>query len=137
MFLEKSFKLKLWSEWDDEVAAATEEFTKEYVFSPNGLVANSWTFSQIDFITTISEMREHTFRYNPKTKQYDVPYDKDETVEVSSFACPDGKFDMLFYFDKELKDKEYKLFFSDEEDDDDDESETPVPIDNPVLVEVF
>ncbi len=138
MYLEKSFKLKLWSKWDDEVADASKEFIKEYAVSPNRFMANPWSLSQIEFVTEISKMREYTFKYDPVSKEYNIPYKEDESIHINWFSCPDGTFELEFYYDQEMKDKEFKIIFCDEEeDDDDDESETPAPVDNPVLVEVF
>lgn len=135
MFIEKEYKLEKWSKWDDEVGKAIEDFIEIHSISPNGLSANHWTHSQIDFIANISAIREHTFKFNPETKAYDIPYSADEKIEVSRFGSPDWDFEVRFCYNPYLKDKEFTLFFTDEEDDDDDEVTNP--INTPILIETY
>ena len=137
MFVEKSYKLKTWSDWDLQVKEAADQFREELKIAPNGLAATPWTLSQFDFIASISSIRNHSYILDSETKEF-IPFSKDEPVEISSFGCPDGEYDIMFYFSEEINDKEFNLFFSDDEDDNaDDESETLVPIDSPILIEVF
>ena len=143
MHIEKSYGINLWSEWDYEVDNAVYHFFEEYGMMPNGLVANPWSISQFDYMASITDLRNNTFNYDPKTKEYIIPIGKDETIEIAGLRAYDGEYDLEFYLSESFVNKEFALFFTDEvddnddDDDDDDENETPVPVDNPVLIEVF
>ena len=135
MHIEKSYRINLWSEWDDEVGNAVYDFFEEYGMMPNSLVANPWTISQFEYITSISDLRKNTFMYDPQTKEYAIPLGKDEAIEISGFSAHDGEFNLEFYFTESFGDKEFALFFTDEVDDDEDD-ETTSPIDEPILIQI-
>ena len=132
MHIEKCYRINLWSEWDDEVGNAVFDFFEEYGMMPNSLVANPWTISQFEFITGISDLRKNTFMYDPKTKEYAIPLGKDEPVEISRFSAHDDSFDLEFYFNESFTDKEFALFFTDEDGDE----EILSPVDEPVLIQI-
>lgn len=135
MHIEKPYKLKTWTDWDYQVCNAVLKFRDETGVTPNALVVNLWTLSQIEFITSnCEEHRNNTFMLDPVTKKYTVPLEKNEPANISSFCSEEENFDLTFYFNEEFKDKEFNLFFTDEEDDDDDEEDF-TPVDSPVLIE--
>ena len=135
MHIEKSYRINLWSEWDNEVDNAVYHFFEEYGMMPNSLVANPWTISQFEYITSISDLRKNTFKYDPKTKEYAIPLGKDEPIEITGFNAYDGECNLEFYLSESFANKEFALFFTDEADDDDD-AETLSPSDEPVLIQI-
>lgn len=53
MKFEKCYSLKNWTEWNSSFAETIDDFYKSYSFYPNILEANSYTYSQIDFLINV------------------------------------------------------------------------------------
>ena len=53
MKLEKKYSIEKWTEWNDILSNAIDDFRLTYSIVPNILEANRYTHSQIDFLTNV------------------------------------------------------------------------------------
>jgi hypothetical protein len=124
----KSFEILRWNDWDHIIARSIDDFFLTFSIYPNILLANKYTYSQIDFITTINpEKKKNAHRIvDDKIGEYleSLTTDKNEGVGLTSFQKNLCELD--FAIEKELKDKEFTLVFDDNPEWGDDNDNLPV-----------
>ena len=125
MKVEKIYLIKEgeWTKWNHTLAEAINDFYRVYVFYPNILAANDYTFSQFDFLTNVRpDERQYVSCKDDITGLKKLPKENEE-IKLSSFSY-DEKADLDFAIDNQLADKEFRLVYDD--DPDWDEPEKPV-----------
>jgi hypothetical protein len=115
MKFSKNYQFQEWNDWDHTIAGAIDDFLVTYQLNPQILLCNKYTYSQIDFITTI----------NPDKRKNVSPIDdfcnNDEQIQLAEF-CKDNC-NLKFGVDESLAIKEFSLVYDDEADWGDDEDE--------------
>lgn len=126
MILQKKYQFDKWSEWDHTLYNSATNFIKEFGFSPNILLANDYTYSQFDFITTINPEKKKNATRIDGVKE---PEDKKD-INLSVYKS--GQIEIRFCIDN-IEDKEFILVYDDESDEDDTE-EIPIEFSPKVLI---
>jgi hypothetical protein len=111
IYIGKEHKLNKWHDWNKEILSAADDFEEEYGYKPNYLAANEHTLSQINFIVSYSDQRSG------------LEFDDPDIEEVMLLGIKTKDNTIEFCYNEELKEKEYELFFTDEDFDCDDEDD--------------
>jgi hypothetical protein len=126
MKFEKKYLFTTWNEWNHIIYESAEDFQVEFGYSPNILLANSFTLSQIDFIANINpEIGKDVSRVDELTGAQEYVWGKVEGFGISSFTS--DHHDIEFYLDQDLLDKVFVLIFDDDPEDDGEDDVNPVP----------
>lgn len=124
----KNYELLRWNDWDHIISGSIDDFIQTYHVYPNILLANNYTYSQIDFITTINPEKNNNAHLivNDNISGYleSLTTDGNEKIRLSSFEK--GLCDLDFAVAKELKDKEFALVYDDNPEWGDDYDNLPV-----------
>lgn len=124
----KNYEILRWNDWDHIIARSIDDFFQTFSIYPNILLANKYTYSQIDFITTINPEKEKNANriVDDKIGEYleSLMTDKNEGVGLTSFQKKLCELD--FAVEKELKDKEFALVFDDNPEWGDDNDNLPI-----------
>ena len=124
----KNYEILRWNDWDHILARSIDDFFQTYHVYPNILLANKYTYSQIDFITTINPEKEKNayLIVDDKIGEYleSLTKDKNEAVGLTSFQKKLCELD--FAVENELKDKEFALVFDDNPEWGDDNDNLPI-----------
>ncbi len=130
----KEYAFDKWTDWEDCVDKACEEFYEEFDLYPNVLTANKHTHSQISFlINNIPGLKDNVF-FIEKQSNLRVPVDNNEEVVVGRYECED--YILEFYFDERIKNKVFFLEYRDDLEDNDDDDEDDGGDDDDVNVPV-
>lgn len=128
MKYEKKYQLSSWNDWDHMVANSIDDFFQSFSLYPTILLANSFTYSQIDFITTINPEKKkniHKILENDSDQNSNsMTFNEKENVGLASFRK--GTCELDFAVDQELKDREFSLVYDDEPDWGD--ADDPIPV---------
>ena len=124
MLLEKRYKIKKWSAWNDIISDATVDFFEEFNFYPNILLANKYTFSQFNFIVQIDSLHEHKL-YEEDEITGEKHYNYESGTDPSMRGFSTSNCELAFCYDLEFPDKEFALFYDDDPDFGDND-ETPL-----------
>ena len=115
MTIEKKYLIKenKWTEWNETLADAIDDFHTFYALYPNILQANDYTFSQFDFLVNIiPDERHKVVRVDDVAGTTSLP-DKTENILLSGFNyCKTADIDCAV--DNQLADKEFRLVYDDE-----------------------
>lgn len=131
MRFEKSCNLIKWTEWNSSFAETIEDFYASYSFYPNILEANSYTYSQIDFLfNVIPGEKQKLHRIDELTNKIIQPQ---EIEEVSIFSYKSDFCSVEFAIDENLSDKDFLLIY-DSDPDWGDDSINKIPVENEKLV---
>ncbi|MCB1158436.1 MAG: hypothetical protein H7A25_00620 [Leptospiraceae bacterium] len=106
IIFKKKYKLDKYSLWDKELNESAFDFYEEYRIYPNILTANKFTLNKIDLMANQGSHKE-----NIKSPEMESP-EENEFAVLGAFATDD--FQIGFYLDEDLKDKEYILIFDSE-----------------------
>jgi hypothetical protein len=107
MYFQKQYRFYSWSEWGRTIRDGMRDFYDEYKIYPEYLIANSHTFSQIDFAA------KHDLDPNMMAQE---PGNKNNPVGGIRFFDQD----IVFGIEESVEDKCFLLLISDELDDEDD-----------------
>lgn len=125
MYLQKQYSFDSWSEWGKTIRDSMRDFFDEFKIYPEYLIANSYTFSQIDFVAK-HDLDPHMIPENPENRNNPVGGIKFSDKEIT------------FGVEERIEDKCFLLLFTDELDDEDDDGgddpENP-PVNDPVPAE--
>ncbi len=116
----KTYKFQEWNNWDHTIADAIDDFFDTFHLYPHILLCNKFTFSQIDFITTI----------NPEKREHASPVDEflnKEEINLAAFIK--GPCELEFGVEVKLEIGAFSLVFDDEADWGDDDDEKFLPVD--------
>lgn len=119
MTYSKTYQFQEWNNWDHTLADAIDDFFETFHLFPHILLCNKFTYSQIDFITTI----------NPKKREHASPIDESlNGKDINLAAFIKGPCELRFGVEVKLKIGAFSLVFDDEADwgVDDDEKILPV-----------
>lgn len=114
MILQKKYQFDNWNDWDHTINISATNFIKEFGFSPNILLANEYTYSQIDFITTINPDKKQN------AKRIDGVKELEDKNDINLSVYTSGEIEINFCIDN-IEDKEFILIYDDESDDDTEE----------------
>ena len=135
MNFEKKYLFNNWNDWNHTIFESAEDFQEVYGYSPNILLANNYTFSQIDFIANINpDIGKDVSREDDVTGVKEFALEIGEDFGISSFQS--DHHDIAFCLDHDLLDKEFILIYDDEPEDDDSEGDD-VPIDELTKINVL
>jgi hypothetical protein len=120
MSLRQKYTLVKWTEWNKTISRSMDAFFAQYLFYPNVLLANSHTFSQIDFlINEIPNEKENICRKD-ELSGVEEPPKPTEFVKLSFFS--NERAEVRFAVEEKLKDKEFILVYDPDPDFGDDDS---------------
>ena len=105
---EKTFIIKNWNDWDDIINDSIRVFFETYSVHPNILLANTHTFSQFDFITTISPKRDNA--------KNDLGKSPENNEEITLISFENAMCDIDFSVDEKIEDKRFVLIYDTEPD---------------------
>ena len=127
MVFQNIYTISKWTDWSHNLANSINDFHNKFSFYPNILEANSYTHSQIDFLTNVdSEERKKVVRKNEELDMDVLPSEED-VINLSVFQV--NKCSLDFAVNEELNDKELQLIYDSEPDWDDDATLMDPPID--------
>lgn len=137
MVFKKEYVFDKWTEWEDCIDDAIEDFFDDFDLFPNVLTANKYTFSQINFLVNNIPGKKDGIYFIEQQSKMKIPVDEEMEIELGRYESED--YSIQFYFDQRIKDKifilEYKEDLDDDEDDDDENGgddnnnvDTPVPV---------
>lgn len=112
--LRKTYKLKRWSQWDDEIHQAVQDFHGRFDLYPNILLANQVTLQRIDMASKNEHKRDNTGN---------AP-EEDAHASITSFTG--AGYEFFFALEEKLADKAFVLIYDSEPDGDGE----PLPEDN-------
>ena len=129
-------EIKRWTNWKKTVEKAIDYFVYVYGLYPNVMLANKYTFSQINFIVcNLPEDRKNIRNFDEKTLKI-TPVEKYK--EISLVGIRSKNYFLRFIADDVMSDKRFILFYHDgsfldiDDDDDDDDKVKPVPSPSPL-----
>jgi len=132
MRFEKSYNLAKWTDWNSSLAETMDDFCNVYSFYPNILEANSYTYSQIDFlINVIPGEKQKLYRNDELLNQRQIPA---ETEEVGVIAYESDVGNVDFAIDEKLGYKEFRLVY-DSDPEWEDETIIGIPIDEGLVIQ--
>jgi hypothetical protein len=120
IYIGKEYRLKTWHSWNKDILSAADSFKEIYGCNPNYMAANEYTLSQINFIVSYSNQRSELEENDP------------EIEDVMLLGIKSKGMVIEFCYNEELKDKQFELFYTDEDfdcDDDDDNENGEEPVD--------
>ena len=117
MKFEKQYKFETWNEWNHIIHFSAKDFFEQFHFYPNYLLANHYTFSQIDFIANIRP-DINVYETDESTGK-DYLMDKEKGIGIGTFTDKDCGFEIQFCYDDEMTDEDFNLIYDDEPDEDD------------------
>ena len=127
MRFEKSYNLTKWTEWNSSFDETIDDFYASFSFYPNILEANSYTYSQIDFlINVIPGEKQKLYRNDELLNQKLKPA---ETEEVGIIAYESDMGNVDFAIDENLGYKEFQLVY-DSDPEWEDDSITKIPVED-------
>ena len=131
MKFEKTYKIDGWVNWNSILSESIDDFKATYIFNPNILEANCYTYSQIDFlINVIPGEKQKLHRLDEITNKRMEPK---EIEEVSIFSYESDFCSVEFAINESLRDKEFHLIY-DSDPDWGDDSITKIPVEDEKLV---
>lgn len=113
MMKAKIYNITKWTKWNSCMSDAIKDFYSTYLQYPNILLANEYTFSQIDFLVN-NVIGEKAFveKQNESTKVFEpIDTNNDDYIMLKSFENSVCSVD--FAVGEDLKDKEITLVFDD------------------------
>ena len=121
----KKYEFVAWNEWDHCISDAIVDFYQVYKRNPNILLANKHTYSQIDFITNVNEVKKNN-AHLVVDKHIDDYLDsltsEKDAVSLTSFKKGDCKLIFAIATEPELGNKDFVLLYDDDTDGDDDDN---------------
>ena len=142
--LKSEHTIDKWTNWNDSIDDAVEDFTDEFGVFPNILKANEHTFSQINFLINNVPGEKHNVLIYDEEIKMQVPADSNkEDVIVDSYVT--DYYTLSFDLNDKLKDKTFILEYDESHNPDDDDEDNggggddddvfrPVPVDDLELV---
>lgn len=109
----------MWSDWDDTVNNSIHVFFETYSVLPNILVANTHTYSQFDYITTISPKRKNAMN--------DIGESPEHNEEITLISFENAMCDIDFSIDEKIEDKCFILIYDADPDWESDKTNMPIP----------
>ena len=124
----KTYEFDKWNDWDHCLSSAIDDFHNSYLLYPNIFLANDYTHSQIDFITSNNLEKNDNAHLivDEKIGNYLAALTSEVTEEVCLSSYKKGNCELDFAVNPELLDKEFVLVYDDEPDWGD-VDESPVP----------
>jgi len=108
MRFEKRYRIDLWTKWGKSLNDAIDGFFKTNSVLPNIMEANSYTYSQFDFVTNINdEERENVSRIDD-SRNWILPV-KGEDIKIGAYQ--NNLTSLEFAVDEALEDKEFRLIY--------------------------
>ncbi|MCX6278630.1 MAG: hypothetical protein NT004_11090 [Bacteroidetes bacterium] len=122
MYFEKLYYFDSWGTWGRVIRDAMRGFNQDYNLYPIYLLANSYTFSQIDFVG-----RHGT---DPNMRPSDP---KEKNAKISGIKFFDKE--IAFGIEETIDDKYFLLLYTDELNDSDDGEDDPeiLPTNDPII----
>lgn len=114
MIQKKTFCIKSWKHWDDEINQAVQEFHGAFSLFPNICFANRITFNRIDIAANKKKIKDSAGNPAPQGQH----------CGLGVFVSTDYELD--FCFDEKLPDKYFSLIYDSDPSDDGE----PVPIED-------
>lgn len=125
MKFEKNYLLSTWNEWNHIIDASAKDFFADFGYHPHLLLANEFTFSQINFIANINHrVGEKVYKVDETTGEKEYLLDSGKEVIVNIFK--NGNVEIVFCYDFELQDREFTLIYDDEAEWDSENNDTPI-----------
>ena len=134
MIFRNKYTISKWTDWGHDLSKSIDDFHDQYSYYPNILEANSYTYSQLDFLTNLDfEERRKVIRKNELSNLAELPSD-DDIIELSTFKSNNCSLD--FAINENLSDKEFLLIFDSEPDWDGESTKitSPVEVSQSVLI---
>lgn len=112
-----------------------DNFYNQYSQYPNIFEANSYTYSQIDFLTNVDSNERSKVKKINELSNISEPPLGDDLIKLSSFQSNNCSLD--FAINEKLDDKEFMLIYDSEPDWDNETNilNSPVEVDQWVLIE--
>lgn len=106
-----------WSNWDDILADAIEDFYSSNLGYPNIILSNEYSYSQIDYITNLDENKSKNAQLlveDDTNKILSIISAKEANICLTSFSFKGNDID--FAVENKLNDKEFLLVKDDSPD---------------------
>ena len=105
----ESYRFENWTDWEDSVKWAAKDFKKLYNKSPNVILVNPHTKSQIEFLVSIMPgNRGNLFRIDENTGEKFYPTHNEQIV-LEAYQTPKSK--LKFFNDADEEDMCFRLAY--------------------------
>ena len=126
MLFRNKYTVSRWTDWSHQLSDSIDNFYNQYSKYPNIFEANSYTYSQIDFLTNVdSNERSKVIKKN-ELSNISEPPSGDDLIKLSSFLSNNCSLD--FAINEKLDDKEFMLIYDSEPDWDGESTKITAPV---------